>query len=288
MVVGRRGKTRYNRTLTEYNGNLGGWTAAILPAAAVLGRCEMSQCVPTASVGMAPKHPNMVKKQVRHSEPPSTRPGGKDFANLRRSCCGPPTAVLRWPIFSAKSRHLLLDFSASDAVELWVKREDYMPALRGRPPPGHSFRMETKPLAALLAQARGAKIRAGSLVLPVMAAGETVGLLQLKSRRKDCFPQEDVESYEDVSQALGLTLVSQLAHAALRERVKELTCLYSLAQLVEHPEVTSERCLRGIVEMLPPAWQYPEITVGADRAGRHASTRRPASGRASTGSRRRS
>jgi signal transduction histidine kinase len=50
--------------------------------------------------------------------------------------------------------------------------------------------------------------------------------------------------------------------SALRERVKELTCLYSLAQLVEHPEVTLEEILHGIVEILPPAWQYPEITAG--------------------------
>ena len=75
------------------------------------------------------------------------------------------------------------------------------------------------------------------------------------------FAGKSVGAYEEVARALGLTLVSQLAHAALHERVKELTCLYSLAQLVEHPEVTLEEVLRGIVEMLPPAWQYPEITA---------------------------
>ncbi|MHC4675546.1 MAG: sensor histidine kinase, partial [Planctomycetota bacterium] len=52
------------------------------------------------------------------------------------------------------------------------------------------------------------------------------------------------------------------AHAALRERVKELTCLYNLAQLTEHPDITLEEILQGTVELLPPAWQYPEITAG--------------------------
>ena len=46
---------------------------------------------------------------------------------------------------------------------------------------------------------------------------------------------------------------------ALRERVKELTCLYGIAQIAERPGISLEEVLRGIVELLPPAWQYPEI-----------------------------
>ena len=54
----------------------------------------------------------------------------------------------------------------------------------------------------------------------------------------------------------------QAQYAALRERVKELTCLYSLAQLAERPHITLGEILQGTVELLPPAWQYPEITAG--------------------------
>jgi len=49
---------------------------------------------------------------------------------------------------------------------------------------------------------------------------------------------------------------------ALRERVKELTCLYSLAQLAERPGMTLAEILQGTVELLPPAWQYPQIAAG--------------------------
>ena len=45
----------------------------------------------------------------------------------------------------------------------------------------------------------------------------------------------------------------------LRERVKELTCLYSLAKLVERPGISLEEILEGIVKLLPPAWLFPEI-----------------------------
>ena len=46
---------------------------------------------------------------------------------------------------------------------------------------------------------------------------------------------------------------------ALRERVKELSCLYGLAKLIERPGISLEEILEGIVKLLPPAWLYPEI-----------------------------
>jgi len=52
------------------------------------------------------------------------------------------------------------------------------------------------------------------------------------------------------------------AEAALRERVKELTCLYGIAQLASEPGFSLGRVLQGIADLLPPAWQYPEITSG--------------------------
>jgi len=49
------------------------------------------------------------------------------------------------------------------------------------------------------------------------------------------------------------------AKAALTERVKELTCLYGIAQIGAQPDISLEVIIQGIVELLPPAWQYPEI-----------------------------
>ena len=49
------------------------------------------------------------------------------------------------------------------------------------------------------------------------------------------------------------------ANHALQERVKELTCLYHLVQLAERPGIPLGEVLQGIAELLPPAWQYPEI-----------------------------
>ncbi|NIN65870.1 MAG: PAS domain S-box protein [Anaerolineae bacterium] len=46
----------------------------------------------------------------------------------------------------------------------------------------------------------------------------------------------------------------------LAERVRQLNCLYGISALVEKPGVTLEEVLQGTVELLPPAWHYPEIT----------------------------
>jgi len=47
---------------------------------------------------------------------------------------------------------------------------------------------------------------------------------------------------------------------ALRERVKELTCLYGIAQIAGRPGTALGQVLQDVVGLLPPAWQYPEIT----------------------------
>ncbi len=46
----------------------------------------------------------------------------------------------------------------------------------------------------------------------------------------------------------------------LRERVKELNCLYSISSIVEQQNLSLEEVLQGTVDVIPPAWQYPEIT----------------------------
>ncbi len=46
----------------------------------------------------------------------------------------------------------------------------------------------------------------------------------------------------------------------LDERIKELNCLYGMSRLIEKPNISLEKILQGIVDLIPPAWRYPEIT----------------------------
>jgi signal transduction histidine kinase len=46
---------------------------------------------------------------------------------------------------------------------------------------------------------------------------------------------------------------------ALNERVKELSCLYRINQIFETFSGSPNEVFQRIVELIPPAWQYPEI-----------------------------
>ncbi|MFN8176811.1 MAG: ATP-binding protein [bacterium] len=46
---------------------------------------------------------------------------------------------------------------------------------------------------------------------------------------------------------------------ALRERVKELTCLYGIARFAERAGDDLDAALGGIAALLPAAWQHPEV-----------------------------
>ena len=96
-------------------------------------------------------------------------------------------------------------------------------------------------------------------LIPISVKNENIGLLQLKSIFSDYFTKEEVEFYEGVVQTLGIALTHRRTQVELRERVKELTCLYGIAKVVEHPDISLNDTLKGIVKLLPPAWLYPKI-----------------------------
>jgi signal transduction histidine kinase len=101
---------------------------------------------------------------------------------------------------------------------------------------------------------------AGSaLLIPFHLNGRDTGLLTLKSERAGFLSPREVEFYEGLAETLGVAVTDRRAQHALRERMKELTCLYGIAKLVQRPGIPTDELLRGVVELLPPAWQYPEL-----------------------------
>jgi len=90
---------------------------------------------------------------------------------------------------------------------------------------------------------------------------KTIGLLHLKSEQPSFFRESEVDFHERVAQTLGLAIAGRRAQAALRERIKELTCLYGIAQIAFQAGVSLEEALERIVGLLPPAWQYSDNTA---------------------------
>jgi signal transduction histidine kinase len=55
------------------------------------------------------------------------------------------------------------------------------------------------------------------------------------------------------------TKLNEVTHN-LRERVKELNCLYGISRIFENKDASIDNVLQAVVDLIPPAWQYPEIT----------------------------
>jgi signal transduction histidine kinase len=183
--------------------------------------------------------------------------------------------------FLTRIAHQLMERSDSDAIEIWVEEDDscarfvaarrpqrtglleIVPCHRRAPTDGLSqsgllCTMAGCPNAGADDQSAGGD--QSSALMSLCIGGLTIGWLRLKSFQRR-LSQPEVDSIRRISKTLGIALVNQRSQAALRERVKELTCLYKLSQLSETPGIALSELLQGIAELLPPAWQYPEITV---------------------------
>lgn len=99
-------------------------------------------------------------------------------------------------------------------------------------------------------------------MIPFVIDDVNIGLLILKNLKKDYFSKFDIEFYESFAQTLGIAVADRRAQWALRERIKELTCLHQIAKLAQNTDISLDEFLQSTVELLPPAMQYPEITSG--------------------------
>ncbi|MEW6745812.1 MAG: ATP-binding protein [Planctomycetota bacterium] len=97
-------------------------------------------------------------------------------------------------------------------------------------------------------------------VFPIAVDEQTRAALLMGSRRRDFFSRDDILFYEAVAETLAASLAHQSTQWALRERVKELTCLYGIAKVAQSSALAAPELLQRIVDLLPPGWQYPRMT----------------------------
>ena len=119
-------------------------------------------------------------------------------------------------------------------------------------PVSHTFRIE------------GA--HASHALIPLVNGNDTtIGLLHLKSTIPHFFTDGVMGDCEPVAQILGMALAHHTAQGELLERVKEMTCLYGIAQIVGEPSISLEHILEHAVTLLPPALQHPELACAGIR-----------------------
>lgn len=86
---------------------------------------------------------------------------------------------------------------------------------------------------------------------------------------------EELQRLRD-SEAQAAVLVREhdRVERALRERVKELNCLYGISHLAQNRELPLQELIRQVGELVCASWQYPEITCARIRIGPQVNTTR--------------
>ncbi len=171
--------------------------------------------------------------------------------------------------FQREVSRVLVEFSGCDAIEFWLKdheRYDPLKAARLASRPS-TIKFSASSPSETLKEPRIAGWRSSArgeyksvVAIPIAVDHENMGLLHLMSRKQGHFTVKMIGPYKDLARILGIASVHRHVQVDLRERVKELTCLYGIARLAAEPEISLEQVLQGIVELLPAAWLYPEIT----------------------------
>ena len=108
-------------------------------------------------------------------------------------------------------------------------------------------------------ESEGEGVYGSILLVPIRVERENIGFLGMYSTSLDFFTKGDVEMYEGLAQTLGAALGYRRAQVELKERVKELTCLYGIAKIIELGSLSLNEIFEKIAILLPPAWLYPEI-----------------------------
>jgi PAS domain S-box-containing protein len=120
----------------------------------------------------------------------------------------------------------------------------------------HSNEPSTRILAGHVAVQR-------HIAAPILLQGEVIGIFEVANKETD-YTEADIRTLEavarHVSPLLNARLHREWTQEALRERTKELICLYVVSRDIQEDLPIDELCRRA-VEHLIAAMQFPEITV---------------------------
>ncbi len=237
------------------------------------------------------------KHSKRNHSPVSGSKLADDFQALTYQILQYSNQGISRTTFQQEVSKKIMNFSGCEVVELWVKEHEKYFRGQLRCHAGRKILFEIKPYLQnekgevtpdvddkpglfpiynqIIRRSRSSPqtffIRNGSkgpfindeyksiIIIPLVVDHRNIGLLQLKSVRPNYFKKRDVGLYGVFSRTLGIALAHRHVQVDLRERIKELTCLYGIARLATQSNLSMEEILQGVVELLPPAWLYPEI-----------------------------
>ncbi len=125
----------------------------------------------------------------------------------------------------------------------------------------YSSHAEEKVMRALLGEAWSTPVYESIALIPVSAGQAGSGYLQFGFKRPEAFNPAEIEILEYAAQAVSTALIHGHATWSLRERVKELSCLYKIANILDTPAKPPAESLREIMRIIPPAWLHADVAA---------------------------
>lgn len=99
------------------------------------------------------------------------------------------------------------------------------------------------------------------------------GIFQFADKTPYFFSSQDLEFLREIARIVGLAFQSWQNTWSLQERVKEMSCLYGITQIIDSPQKKLDDLLLEILNLIPPAWLYADIaSAGISLDGRHFNT----------------
>lgn len=96
------------------------------------------------------------------------------------------------------------------------------------------------------------------LILPIRYEKETLGVLSLIADNAGFFDDDDADFYRNIAAVIGIARTHRQAKFHLRERIKELTCIYRITKLGSDTDRSLDPLLREAVDIITPAFLFPE------------------------------
>ena len=81
-----------------------------------------------------------------------------------------------------------------------------------------------------------------------------------KTKTAEQLPDE-LETYKFLVELIGIAILYRNTHAALKERIKELSCLYEISKIIHKYPMDLNSILYSSIKIIPHAFQYEDVAL---------------------------
>jgi two-component system, NtrC family, sensor kinase len=99
------------------------------------------------------------------------------------------------------------------------------------------------------------------IFIPFFIDEKEAGLFELIQKRANYFSDDVITFYEAASQIVRISIEEYIAKTSLKERVKELSCLYQISKIAGEPSLSIKELIKKICSITKTSFKYPDLVT---------------------------